>query len=80
MGLFTRTGPLSAITRQTNEPVEAGRPIGRLVLDNADEPRNLYWSVFLNGAMVDPFLVSSVRRSDDGSQQGSVGPAAASNQ
>lgn len=67
MGLFTRIGPLSATTRKINEPVEAGRSIGKFILENADEPRDLYWSVFLNGAVVDPFLVSSVRRTDDGS-------------
>lgn len=62
MGLYTRIGPLTNATRSVNEPVETGQTIGRVVLETADQPRSLYWWVYLNGAAVDPFLVSNLER------------------
>jgi len=62
MGLYTRTGPLSRTALNPDDPVEAGQSIGRIILDTADQPRALYWSVFLNGTAVNPFLLSNLSR------------------
>lgn len=60
MGLFTRTGPLTRATVSQGEAVKTGQTIGRVALDATDPPRPLYWSVFLNGTAVNPFLLSDL--------------------
>lgn len=61
MGLYTCVGPLSGTARIVDDPVEAGSMLGRVTLDEDEEPRSLYWSVYLNGAAVDPFLLSDLK-------------------
>lgn len=60
MSLYSRLGPVTATTLNATDPVQAGRPIGRLRLDEDDTQRSFYWSVFLNGAAIDPFLISDI--------------------
>jgi len=62
MALFTRTGPLSRAAVSPDDAVETGQSLGRLALDEHGTPRTLYWSVFLNGAAVNPFLLSDLDR------------------
>lgn len=68
MSLFTRLGPLTDATLSESEPVEAGRLIGRVRLDEDATPQPFYFSVFLNGAAINPFLISDIEKaSGDGS-------------
>lgn len=60
MGLFTRTGPLTRVAVAQGDTVNTGQTIGRVALDTAEPPRPLYWSVFLNGTAVNPFLLSDL--------------------
>jgi len=63
MGLYTRVGPLSNPSVQPADTVTAGQPVGRIRLDENDTPRMLYFSVFLNGAAINPFLIADLDRS-----------------
>lgn len=60
MGLFTRTGPLTSTTLEPGDTLEPGQSVGRIVLDTADRAVTLYWSIFLNGTAVSPFLLSDL--------------------
>lgn len=71
MGLYSRVGPLTQAAVRETDPVESGQRLGRIVLETADEPKALYWSVFLNGAAVDPSLLSDL---DQGAAQGASPP------
>jgi hypothetical protein len=62
MGLFSRVGPVTRTELQVSQPVKAGQMIGRMVLDTADKSKPLYWWVFLNGAAVNPFLMSRIEK------------------
>jgi len=62
MGLFTRTGPLTRTSVSPGDPLQPGQTLGRIILHSADRPGSLYWSVFLNGTAVNPFLLSNLKR------------------
>jgi len=62
MGLFSCVGPLSRTGPVQGDEVEADQSLGQVILDAADKPEPLYWSVFLNGTAVNPFLVSNLTR------------------
>lgn len=66
MSLYSRLGPVTDTTLSATDPVQAGRPIGRLRLDEDDTRRTFYWSVFLNGAAIDPFLISDIGKDTGG--------------
>lgn len=61
MGLYSRVGPLTHASGRVNDPVESGQAVGAVLLDEEEQSGALYWSVYLNGAAVDPFLVSRLR-------------------
>lgn len=61
MGLFTCVGPVSGTGLQESDPVDAGQVIGRIVLNEDEQPAPLYLSVFLNGTAVNPFLIADIR-------------------
>lgn len=60
MGLFTCTGPLTRVTVEQDDSLEPEQILGRIILDAGDQSEPLYWSVFLNGAAVNPFLLSDL--------------------
>jgi len=64
MAFYTRIGPLTAAALDPSDTVEAGQPIGRVQPDEQDTPQILYLSVFLNGAAVNPFLVSEIDKTN----------------
>lgn len=66
MSLYTRLGPLTDTTLNPSDPVAAGQPIGRVRLDEEDTPQPLYLSVFLNGAAINPFLISKIEKATGG--------------
>lgn len=74
MALYSRIGPVTDTTLNATDPVQAGRPIGRLRLDEDETRRPFYWSVFLNGAAIDPFLISDIGR-DTGGEPGDAAMA-----
>lgn len=66
MSLYTRLGPLTDTTLSPSDPVAAGQSIGRVRLDEDETPQPLYLSVFLNGAAINPFLISEIEKAADG--------------
>jgi murein DD-endopeptidase MepM/ murein hydrolase activator NlpD len=62
MSLYTCIGPVSRPALHQGDTVKAGQSIGRVVLDTADEPNTVFWAVYLNGAAVDPFLMSHMEK------------------
>lgn len=76
MGLYTRIGPITHAAHGPGEPVKAGQHIGSMVLDTDGDPRSLYWWIFLNGAAVDPFLISTLNRASLDGTRGRPAPSA----
>lgn len=62
MSLYTCVGPLTRTAVHEGDTVKAGQSLGRVDLGEAGKPKSLFWSVFLNGAAVDPFLISDTKR------------------
>ncbi|MBS1269189.1 MAG: hypothetical protein MAG794_00133 [Gammaproteobacteria bacterium] len=59
MGLYTLIGPMSRTKNDFTDSLEAGERIGDVLVDDA-QSRSLYWSVFLNGTAIDPFLIANI--------------------
>lgn len=62
MALYTRLGPLAGTSLSASDAVEAGQPVGRAGPGEDDAEQLLYLAVFLNGAAVNPFLISNVEK------------------
>lgn len=57
MSLYTRLGPLSSAAAAPSATLRPGQPIGRILLDEDETPRELYLAVYLNGTAINPFLI-----------------------
>lgn len=62
MALYTRLGPLATTSLGVSDAVEADQPVGRARPDKDGAERLLCLAVFLNGAAVNPFLISNIEK------------------
>lgn len=71
MGLYSCVGPIDQTALTVSHPVAAGQTIGQMGPQTGDALTPLYFSVYLNGVAIDPFLVANLERA--GAPTGSGG-------
>ncbi|MGA8262082.1 MAG: peptidoglycan DD-metalloendopeptidase family protein [Arenicellales bacterium] len=74
MSLYSCVGPVLRPPLHEGDAVKAGQSIGRVVVETADKPSTIFWAVYLNGAAVDPFLVSSMEKARLSTPGNGTGP------